>query len=147
MRKTLLIILFFGSLGASAQSSRTITVDEAIRLGIENSKALKVSQSHIDEAVSRFNQAKDRALPTANASYAFSHANFLSGKFELPGSTKEPLDLPSKADAFIGTLSVQELIFAGNKLKYAKESTDLLTSIARLDADKQKDNIAYNSLL
>ncbi|WP_235833012.1 TolC family protein [Arcticibacter tournemirensis] len=144
MRKTLLIILFFGSLGASAQSSRTITVDEAIRLGIENSKALKVSQSRIDEAVSRFNQAKDRALPTASASYAFSHANFLSGKFELPGSTNEPLDLPSKADAFIGTLSVQETIFAGNKLKYAKESTDLLTSIARLDADKQKDNIAYN---
>ncbi len=139
-----LILLGLGPMIASAQTGRTITVEEAIQLGIANSKLLKVSQSRIDEAVARFNQTKDRALPTASASYGYSHATFLSSKFELPGSSDDPLRLPSKADAFIGTISVQELIFAGNKLRYAKESTDLLTKIARLDADKQKDDIIYN---
>lgn len=130
--------------GSQAQSPRVITVEEAIKLGVDNSKTLKVSQARIREAVARFNQAKDEALPKASASYMYSHANFLSSKFKLPGSSNEPLDLPSKADAFIGTLSVQELIFGGNRLKYAKESTDLLTRIAGLDADKQKDEIIYS---
>lgn len=138
------ILLGLEPIGASAQAPRVITVEEAVKLGIENSKVLKVSQSRIEEAVARFNQTKDQALPSASASYGYNHANFLSRKFEMPGSTEDPLELPSKADAFIGTLSVQELIFAGNKLRYAKESTDLLTKIARLDADKQKDDITYN---
>ena len=126
-----------------AQPGRTITIEEAISLGVENSKLLKISRSRIDEAIARYNQAKDNALPTATASYAYSHANFLSKKFELPGG-EETLTLPDKADAFIGTLSVQEVIFAGNKLRYARESTDLLKKIAELDADKQKDEIVYN---
>lgn len=143
-----LAIAFIASLlnpsGAAAQTPRVLTVDEAIRLGLDNSKTLKVSQARIEEAVARFNQTKDEALPKASASYMYSHANFLSSKFALPGSSNEPLDLPSKADAFIGTLSVQELIFGGNRLRYAKESTDLLSKISRLDADQQKNDVIYN---
>lgn len=137
-----LLIVTLEPVSALAQEVRVISVGEAVKLGIDNSKALKASQSKIDEAIARFNQAKDRSLPTASASYAYSHADFLSGKFQVPGAD-EPMTLPSKADAFIGTVSVAEVIFAGNQLKYAKESTDLLTKIARLDADKQKDEVAY----
>lgn len=137
-----LLIVTLEPASALAQEVRVISVGEAVKLGIDNSKVLKASQSKIDEAIARFNQAKDRSLPTASASYAYSHANFLSGKFQVPGED-EPMTLPSKADAFIGTVSVAEVIFAGNQLKYAKESTDLLTKIARLDADKQKDEVAY----
>lgn len=143
LQRALLTLLTLGTLEVSAQTARTISVEEAVNLGIQNSKYLKLSQAKIEEAVSRFNQAKDEALPKASASYAYSHATFLSDKFEMPGGN-EPLNLPSKADAFIGTLSLQEVIFAGNKLKYARESTDLLTRIARLDADKQQEEIAYD---
>jgi outer membrane protein len=47
----------------AAAQDRTITLDEAVKLGLENSKTLKLSQSKIDQAVSQFEQAKDR---TAN---------------------------------------------------------------------------------
>ena len=39
---------------------------------------------------------------------------------------------------------MNETIFGGNKLKYARQSTDLLTQVARLDADNDKDQITYD---
>src|SRR3569833_4445072 len=58
---------------ASAQD-RTLTLDEAVKLGIQNSKVLKLSQSKIDQAVSKYNQVKDRVLPTGSASLTYDRA-------------------------------------------------------------------------
>ncbi|EOR94051.1 Outer membrane component of tripartite multidrug resistance system [Arcticibacter svalbardensis MN12-7] len=140
---TALLLLTFSEV-SFAQTKRAITITEAIELGKQNSKQLKLSQSRIDEAVSRYNQTLDEALPKASASYTYNHANFLSSRFALPGTAdSNAIDLPSKADAFIGTVSVQELIFAGNKLRYAKQSTNLLTEIAKLGASQEEDNVVY----
>ena len=51
---------------ANAQT-RSITLEEAVRLGVQTSKTLKLSQAKIDQAVSQYNQAKDKALPTGSA--------------------------------------------------------------------------------
>jgi outer membrane protein TolC len=126
---------------ASAQEVKPLTLSEAINLGIQNSTTLKLSQARVDEAVSRYNQAKDNILPKASASYAYNHAEIPTTTLQIGPGT--PLHLPKRADAFIGTLSVQEMIFAGNKFKYAKESTDLLARAARLDAERDKDEIVY----
>jgi outer membrane protein len=56
---------------------------------------------------------------------------------------EESLRLPSSANAFLGIASIKPNHFCGHRLKYAQESTDLLTSIARLDAVKDKDEITY----
>jgi len=121
---------------------KVLTVDEAILLGVQNSNALKLSQAQINEAVERYNQAKEGRLPKASASLMFNHAEILTNEFRLPGNS-EPIKLPSRADAFIGSASIEQLLFAGNKLKYATESTSLLTQISKLDADKQKEDIVY----
>src|SRR3569832_1515019 len=59
---------------ASAQD-RTLPLDEAVKLGIQNSKVLTLSQSIIDQAVSKYKQAKDEVLPTGSASYAYDVIN------------------------------------------------------------------------
>ncbi|MDB5136172.1 MAG: TolC family protein [Mucilaginibacter sp.] len=120
---------------------RTLTLDEAVKLGIQNSKVLKLSQSKIDQAVSQYNQAKDRALPTGNASFAYNRAEIPANRLAL-GPTS--FSLPKNADAYLGIVTLNEAIFAGGKYKYARESTDLLTKVARLDADKDKDEITYD---
>lgn len=125
---------------ANAQD-RTITLDEAIKLGVANSNVLKLSQSRIDEAVSEYNQAKDSGKPSAKASIGYNRA-------EIPYNTlafgDEKISLPKSADAFLGIISVNQVIFGGNRLKYAEESTTLLTKVARLDAVKDKDQITYD---
>ncbi|RLJ73526.1 TolC family protein [Pedobacter alluvionis] len=125
-----------------AQSSKELNINQAIELGIANSKNLKLSQNKIDQAVAKLEVVKDNALPTGNASFIYNHAEIPTTTFTLPGS-ESSLRLPKRADAFVGTAAVQELVYGGGKLKYAKESTRLLAEVARLDADKSKEEITY----
>ena len=135
----ILLTLLLG-MAAKAQD-RTITLDEAIKLGLDNSKVLKLSKSKIDQAVSQYNQAKDQALPTGSVSFDYDRAEIPANKLSFGTQT---ISLPKSADAYLGIASLNETIFGGHKLKYAKESTDLLTQVARLDADNDKDQITYD---
>lgn len=125
-----------------AQGAKELNINQAIELGIANSKNLKLSQNKIDQAAAQLEVIKDNALPTANASFIYNHAEIPTTTFTLPGS-ESSLRLPKRADAFVGTAAVQELVYGGGKLKYAKESTRLLADVARLDADKSKEEITY----
>jgi len=132
-------IFLFGET-AMAQD-RAITLNEAIKLGQDNSKVLRLSQSKIDEAVSQYNQAKDLSKPTGSVSFGYDRAEIPANKLDF-GSLSLPL--PKNDNAYLGILSVNEVIFGGNKFKYAQQSTDLLTRVSRLDANINKDEITYD---
>jgi len=120
---------------------KNLTLDEAVKLGIENSKVLKLSQSKMDQAVSQYNQAKDKALPTGSAGLTYDRAETPANSLAFGGSS---ISLPKNANVYLGSFSLNEVIFAGGKYKYARESTKLLTQVSRLDADKDKDQITYD---
>jgi outer membrane protein TolC len=124
-----------------AQDVKTLSLDEALKLGIANSKNLKLSQNRIDRAVAQMKIAKDNKLPTANASLAYSHAEIPTNTLVIGGA--DPLHLPKRADSYIGTAAVEELVYGGGRLKLAEQSTKLLTDVARLDADKSQEDISY----
>ncbi|HTR30273.1 MAG TPA: TolC family protein [Puia sp.] len=145
MKKRLLGVVFFllsAVLVADAQP-RTLSLEEAVQLGLQNSKDLKRQQYKIDEAQARLAQAKDAQLPSMKVGFQYLHALMMSRLVSIPGVTKEPIKLPFDFPAYIGTLSVSEPIFAGNQLKYARQSADLLVQLSRLDADKDKEDITY----
>jgi outer membrane protein len=124
-----------------AQDIKKLSLPEAITLGIENSKNLKLSQNRVDQAIAKLNTVKDNALPTAKASFLYNHAEIPTNTLSIGGAN--PIHLPKRADAFVGTAAVEELIYGGGKLRYAEESTRLLTEVARLDADKSQEEISY----
>ena len=126
----------------AAAQDRPITLDEAIKLGLQNSKVLKLSQSKIDQAISQYNQAKDRSMPSLSASFGYDRAEIPANKLDLGPSTS--IGLPKNDNAYLGILSASETIFGGNKLKYARQSTELLSQVSRLDADNDKDQITYD---
>lgn len=137
-----LCFLLFTVLVADAQP-RTLNLDEAVQLGIQNSKQLKRSQYKIDEALARLDQAKDLRLPDAKVSFQYLHALMMSRMISIPGITKAPIKLPFDFPAYLGTLSVSEPIFNGNQFKYARQSADLMVQMSRLDADKDKEDITW----
>jgi outer membrane protein len=137
-----LCFILFTILVADAQP-RNLTLDEAVQMGLQNSKQLKRSQNKIDEALTRLDQAKDLRLPSAKLSFQYLHALMLSRVISIPGVTKDPIKLPFDFPAYLGTLSVSEPIFNGNQFKYARQSADLMVQMSRLDADKDKDDITY----
>jgi outer membrane protein len=136
-----LCFLLFTILVSDAQ--RTLTMEEAVQLGLQNSKQLKRSQDKIDEALTRLDQAKDLKYPNAKVSFQYLHALMLSRVIQIPGVTKDPIKIPFDFPAYLGTLSVSEPIFNGNQFKYARQSADLMVQLSRLDADKYKDDITY----
>ena len=121
---------------------RKLSLEEAVQLGIQNSKELKRQQYRIDEAMARLGQAKDAQLPSLKVNFQYLHALMLSRLISIPGVTKEPIKLPFDFPAYMGTLSATEPIFAGNQMKYAKQSADLMVQMSRLDGDKDKDDIS-----
>ncbi len=137
-----LCFLLFTVFVADAQP-RNLTLDEAVQLGIQNSKQLKRSQFKINEALSRLDQAKDSRLPDAKVSFQYLHALMLSRVISIPGVTKDPLKIPFDFPAYMGTLSVTEPIFAGNQFKYARQSADLMVAMSRIDADQDKEDVIY----
>jgi outer membrane protein len=145
MKKRLLgVVGFLLSMGLMADAQpRKLGLEEAVQLGLQNSKELKRQQYKIDEALSRLAQAKDAQLPSMKVSFQYLHALMLSQLVSIPGLTKAPIKLPFDFPAYLGTLSVNEPIFAGNQLKYAKQSADLMVQLSRLDADKDKEDITY----
>ncbi|MEX8547722.1 MAG: TolC family protein [Mucilaginibacter sp.] len=140
LRHVFLLLLMVVSLLKVNAQDRTLTLDEAVKLGLANSKTLKYSQSKIDQAVSQYNQAKDRALPTGSVSYMYSRAQIPANTLAFGPSS---FSLPKSANANLGIASLAEPIYAGGKFRYAKESTDLLVKIARLDVDNNRDQVSY----
>lgn len=140
LRHIFTLLLMVAAANAINAQDRTLTLDEAVKLGLANSKALKYSQSKIDQAVSQYNQAKDRALPSGSVSYMYSRAQIPANTLNLGTSS---FSLPKSANANLGIASLSEPIFTGGKYKYARESTDLLVKIARLDVDNDKDQVTY----
>jgi outer membrane protein len=130
---------------ALTAQTRTLSLEQAVQLGVQNSKQLKLSQSKIDQAMSQFEQSKDAALPSAKVSVGYDHAFMLSRKLSIPGDTAKSgtIKLPFDNPLYQATLSVNEPIFAGNQFKYAQKSADLLIKMSKLDADKDKDEVVY----
>jgi len=137
-----LAVVAIVSVSPALAQDKTLSLDEAIKLGLQNSKVLKLSQSKIDAAVSQYNQAKDLVLPGGKASYGYNRAEIPANRLAL--GPKTSISLPGSADAYLGIVTLNETIFAGGKLKLAQQSTDLLTKVAKLDADKDKDAITFD---
>ena len=124
-----------------AQEVKQLSLQEALDLGIANSKNLKLSQQKIDEATAKLAIVKDNTLPSASASFMYNHAEIPTNTLKI--GEGNPIHLPNRADAFVGTAAVQELVYGGGKLRYAQESTKLLKEIASLDADKNKEEVSF----
>lgn len=140
-RSKILIAMLLLPMALQAQSLKKLSLQEAVSLGVANSKNLKLAQNKIDESVAKLAVIKDNSLPSATASFLYNHAEIPTNTLSIGGGN--PIHLPNRADAFVGTAAVQELVYGGGKYKLAQESTKLLTEVAKLDADKSKEEISY----
>ena len=138
-------VLLLATLATYAQD-KVLSLEEAVSLGVQNSKQLKLAQNKIDQAVSKLEQAKDESLPTAKVSAGYSHALMLERSFALPSSngSESKIQFPFDNTLYQGTISVNEPIIAGHRFRYARQSAELLIQSSKLDADKDKDEIVYN---
>src|SRR5438046_2687104 len=134
--KLSLIIFSLLSLQVAAQEKKALGLNEAIDLGIQNSKQLKYSQAKIEEATAALKEAVEKRLPDAKAqaSYLrFNHADF--NVKSNPGSGTGVVGSPQLSQAVFGLVNLSLPIYTGGRIRYGIESSKFLEQAARLDAE------------
>jgi len=148
--KGLAIFFSFLSLTINAQEKKTLTLNEAIDLSIQNSKQLKTSQAKIEEATAALKEAVERKLPDAKVSASYirlNSANFdLKTKNNNNGGSANNSEPPKVSQAFYGLLNLSLPIYAGGRIRYGIESSRFLEQATKLDAEDDKDEVIQNTI-
>ena len=136
----IILVVTFGVL--SAQEKRKISLQEAVKLGIENSKYLKIDQAQIEESTANLLAAKNKQLPelTVSGSYLY-----------LPLEPNVDLKIPGMAgggpkvsNVLYGSANLSVPIYSGGRIKYGIKSAEYLVEASKLNAENDKNAIAYN---
>ena len=126
----------------SAQETQRLTVDEAVQLGIENSKLLKIDTAKVAEATAHYLEAKNRQLPDLKASAtALALASpTVDLKVMPPRGGGEP---PKATQAYMANVNFSWPIFAGGKIKYGIQSAEYLLEAQKYSNENDKISVAY----
>ena len=150
--KVLLIICSLFSLQMTAQEKKTLTLNEAIDLGLQNSKLLKINQAKIEEATAATKEAVEKRLPDAKASASYLRVNAVNVELKTKGNsggsggTTPPVEQPKVSQALYGLMNVSLPIYTGGKIRYGIESSKFLEKAAMLDAESDKDEVIQNTI-
>ena len=129
----------------NAQAKKMLTLDEAVSLGIQNSKDLKIDQTKIDMATSNYLEAKNNRLPSVKVSAsALALANANVDLKILKSGENGGGSSPKANSAFYGNISASLPIFAGGRIKYGIKSAEYLIQASKLSTENDKLSIAYN---
>ncbi|MCW3464625.1 TolC family protein [Chitinophaga nivalis] len=143
-----MLTLFF--LTASAQQQeKPLSLNEAISLSIQNSKQLKVSQAKVAAANASLKEANEKQLPDVKVSGSYlrltqPNIDLKLGKSEGEGGGKGAG--PEVNSAAYGIASVSVPIFAGMMIQSGKEAARYLEQAAKLDVDKDREDIMQNTI-
>lgn len=130
-----------------AQSARTITLSEAVDLGIKNSSLLKNNKALIDEASAAVRESMNNRLPDLSVSGSYMYLPVqptISMNSKSGGDTSGAGGTPAIKQAMYGMASASVPIYTGGRLKYAIESSRYLEQAARLDADDNREEVIFN---
>ena len=139
----LLFCILIGISQLKAQETKKLTLEEAIEMGLKNSKNLKIDAAKISQATADLLEAKNRQLPDFKLSASYlrlGNAN-VDLKFLDPNSGNST---PTPNSALIGQANLSLPLYAGGKIKYGIESAKYLVEASKLRSENNKMAIAYN---
>lgn len=144
INNTVIAAVFFAGMATfSAQEKKMLTLDEAVQLGIQNSKSLKIDAAKIEEATADLLEAKNRQLPDLKVSASYMYLPFAPNiNIKLPGVSAE--GGPKVNQVAFGSANLSLPLYSGGRIKYGIESAKYLVEASKLTTENDKLAIAYN---
>ncbi len=159
-----IIIYFLMSLtlwNTTSYAQKALTLDDAIRIALDQNPNITVNESQIKEADAKHDQAYSNFLPQAEILSKYFYTNNTSGLFALEGSsvpvmnngtpTGEDIIMHSKApfpildrDVLTMDMNMTYTLYAGGKRKNALESTNALKEAYQKDLQETEGYISMN---
>lgn len=144
-----ILLTFFFQTASAQQSVKPLSLNEAISLSIQNSKQLRVSHAKVEQATASLKEANERQLPDVSVSGSYLRLTQPNIDLKLKlgdNSGGTPAESPKVNQAAYGSANVSIPIFAGGKLQSGKESARYLAEAARLDVDKDREDVIQNTI-
>ncbi|MEO8772034.1 MAG: TolC family protein [Ferruginibacter sp.] len=139
----------FAAMNMNAQdSTKQLTLQQAIDMSIQNSKHLKISKAKIDEATAQLQEANDSRLPDFKISASYLRLNSANIDLKTQSSSSGGSSggsTPKINQAVYGIANLSMPLYAGGRIKYGIESAKLLKQATMLDAENDKDEITFNT--
>lgn len=141
------MLLLGGILSAQTQQQLTLTIDQAIQIGLENSKSLKTSQFKVIAAEAKAGETGALGLPSLKFNGAYTRLS------EVPASSipnfinpaLPPIVLsPSIVNNYTLKATVQQPLFTGGKISGAIDATEYSFEATKEDFKKDKNDVIYN---
>jgi len=127
-----------------AQERKPISLNEAIELGLKNSKQLKNSEAKIEEATASLREAIEKKLPDAKVSGSYLWLNNPNIDLKIKNSSGNQNGTPAVSQAAYGIMNVSLPLYTGGRIRYGIESSKYLAEATKLDADNDKEEIIQN---
>jgi len=157
----IIFLMSFALLNSVVFAQKRLTLDDAIRIALDNNPSIKINQSQIKEAEAKKVQAYSGFLPQAEILSKYFYTNNTSALFPLEGSsvpvmnngipTGEDILMHAKApfpildrDVLTMDMNVIYALYAGGKRKNALESTNALKEVYQKDLLETEGNLSLN---
>ena len=140
-----LLISCFTALSAQT-ADKPLTIDEAVRLGLQYSRQLKVSNAKLDIAKAKREQYWSAQIPnvTASANYTRISDNIAPFSVQFPGSPEAIVLNPQILNQYYFKLSAQQIVYAGGRANNFYKSSEFLEKAAQFDVNKDQLEIKNN---
>lgn len=137
---TVFLIMTFSS--AFSQEKRSLSLQQAVKLGLENSKNLKIDQAKIEESTANLLEAKNRQLPELKVSGSYLYLPLEPNvDLKIPGLAGGG---PKVSNVLYGSANLSVPIYSGGRIKYGIKSAEYLVEASKLNSENDKNAIAYN---
>jgi len=118
----------------AAQVSDHLTLDEAIRLGRERSRTLKVSAAKVDAAQAKADEVSTALLPAVRAEANYKRASEVDPfQIQFPGAPQPTVISPVVLNNYNVAVGVSQPIFLGFRLRSNARAAASMAEVARSD--------------
>ena len=151
----LLVISFLFTLSAvSAQEPRKLSVEEAIRIGLNNSKSLHASQMKAESAEAKTSETNAARLPSLKLSAGYTRLSDVPpGQFSIPANAFAPgvplTDVtstlsPSILNTYTLKATVKQELFTGFRLENNSKVAEFSEKASKEEFEKDKTDLIFS---
>ena len=121
MKRIFYILLVFST--AVYSQDNVLTIEQCLKIGLENSREIKISESKLTSSDAKITEAGSGMLPKITSSAGYYWLSEAPVKFNIPlpglGTATDPVN------AFMANVSIQQPLFTGFRLTSLKSSAEL----------------------
>jgi outer membrane protein len=139
------LAIVFAIASTNAQQKTRLSIDDAIRIGLENSKTLHASQMSVAMADARASEVNAARLPSLKANAAYTRlSDVVPFAISLPGSTTNFTVSPSIPNNYSVRASLVQPLFTGFRLDGASRAADATAEATQQQFAKDRLDLIFD---